>query len=110
MRLLAPATQRARSKAKARPGPRRTASASSNETPNEASSATAEADTDHVSGVCVAVARRKRFRHCVVFATTFGKCYHRVSRFKLDSCNDLRSLDPDAAVARGLRLRKKCNA
>ena len=100
----------ARSKAKARPGPRRSMSASSStDLPPETSSTTTEGETDHVSGVSIAVARRKRFRRCAVFATTFGKCYHRVSCFKLDNCNDVRSLHPDDAIAQGLRPCKKCN-
>ena len=83
----------ARSKAKAKQGPHRTASAFSNEPPNEpppAGSSAAEEETDHVSGVSMAVARRTRFKRCAVFATTYGKCYHCVSCFKLDDCNDVR--------------------
>ena len=102
----------ARSKAKAKPGPRRSVSTSSSsaDPPPDLASTTTEGEVDHVSGVSIAVARRKRFRHCAVFVTTHGRCYHRVSCFKLDNSNDVRSLDPDDAIAQGLRPCKKCNA
>ena len=101
----------ARSKAKAKPGPRRSMSASSSaDPPPDTSSTTTEGEVDHVSGVSIAVARRKRFHHGAVFATTHGRCYHRVSCFKLDNSNNVRSLDPDDAIAQGLRPCKKCNA
>ena len=74
---------------------------------DQGGSATTDAETGHVSDVSVAVARHARFRRCVVFATMSGKSSRHVSCFKLDNCNDVRSLDPDAAIARGLRQYRK---
>ena len=101
----------ARSKAKAKPGPRRTGyRPMSRQLMQRAQPQRAKPIMCQVLAVSIAVARRTRFRHCVVFVTTFGKCHHHVSCFKLENCTDVRSLDPDDAIARGLRPCKKCIA
>ena len=101
----------ARSKAKAKPGPRRSGSASSpNEPTNDASSTTTEAETVMCPVLALQLPDARGSGVALCVATTFRKCYHRVSCFKLDNCNDVRYFDPDDAIARGLRLCKKCNA
>ena len=64
---------------------------------------------EHLTGVSIAHARKHHFVEYTVFATAHGRCYPRMSCFKLDVCNDVRSLSPDYASASGLRPCKKCN-
>ncbi|CAE7215048.1 unnamed protein product [Symbiodinium sp. CCMP2456] len=60
-------------------------------------------------GFQVAKARRMQHAENTVWGTVYGKCYHKLSCFKLDNCDRVLRYNIHAAIEKGLRACKKCN-